>query len=63
MPSSLDDALIALENDQALLHEGGVFADDLIETWIQFKILRPRATPEGCATRAAADRCGPVPGR
>jgi glutamine synthetase len=39
VPSSLDDALIALEDDQAFLTEGGVFTDDLIETWIGYKRL------------------------
>ena len=37
VPSSLDEALAALEDDQAFLTEGGVFTDDLIETWIDFK--------------------------
>ena len=40
VPSSLEDALRALEDDQAFLTEGGVFTDDLIETWIEFKRLR-----------------------
>jgi glutamine synthetase len=39
VPSSLDDALIALEDDQAFLTESGVFTDDLIETWIDYKRL------------------------
>ncbi len=39
VPSSLDEALIALEDDQEFLHQGGVFTDDLIETWIKFKRL------------------------
>ncbi len=39
VPSSLDEALIALEDDQEFLHQGGVFTDDLIETWIRFKRL------------------------
>ena len=39
VPSSLDEALIALEDDQAFLTEGGVFTDDLIETWIGYKRL------------------------
>ncbi len=37
VPSSLDEALTALEGDQAFLTEGGVFTEDLIETWIDFK--------------------------
>ena len=39
VPSSLDDALVALEEDQAFLTESGVFTDDLIETWIDYKRL------------------------
>ncbi len=37
VPASLDEALDALEADQAYLVKGGVFTDDLIETWIQYK--------------------------
>ena len=37
VPSSLEEALEALEEDQAFLTEGGVFTDDLIDTWIDFK--------------------------
>ena len=37
VPASLDEALTALEEDQAFLKEGGVFTDDLIETWIEYK--------------------------
>ncbi|MDP6966710.1 MAG: type I glutamate--ammonia ligase, partial [Candidatus Marinimicrobia bacterium] len=36
-PGSLEEALDALENDHAFLAEGGVFTDDLIETWIEWK--------------------------
>ena len=39
VPSSLEEALQALESDQAFLKEGGVFTDDLIETWIDYKRL------------------------
>ncbi len=39
VPSSLEEALQALEDDQAFLKEGGVFTDDLIETWIGYKKL------------------------
>ena len=39
VPSSLDEALNALETDQAYLVEGNVFTDDLIETWIEYKRL------------------------
>ena len=37
VPSSLDQALDALEADNAFLKVGGVFTDDLIETWVDYK--------------------------
>jgi glutamine synthetase len=37
VPSSLEEALDALEADQDFLRVGGVFTDDLIETWIDYK--------------------------
>ena len=37
VPSSLDEALDALEADQDFLKVGGVFTDDLIDTWIAYK--------------------------
>ncbi|MGH2954990.1 MAG: type I glutamate--ammonia ligase [Solirubrobacterales bacterium] len=37
VPGSLDDALDALEADHAFLLKGGVFTEDLIETWIDYK--------------------------
>ena len=37
VPSSLDEALEALEADSDYLLEGGVFTPDLVETWIDFK--------------------------
>jgi glutamine synthetase len=37
VPSSLEEALGALEDDHEFLLEGGVFTDDLIETWIDYK--------------------------
>ena len=40
VPSSLEEALDALEADQAYLTAGGVFTDDLIETWIDYKRLQ-----------------------
>jgi len=39
VPSSLDEALDALEADNDFLRVGGVFTDDLIETWIEYKRL------------------------
>jgi len=37
VPSSLDEALLALEADQDYLKAGGVFTDDLLTTWIEYK--------------------------
>src|SRR3984957_11831847 len=37
MPGSLEEALSELEKDHAYLLEGGVFTNDLIETWIGYK--------------------------
>ncbi len=37
-PPTLEDALEALEQDHAFLLEGGVFTEDLIETWIDYKM-------------------------
>ena len=37
VPSSLGEAMDALEKDHAFLMEGGVFTRDLIETWITYK--------------------------
>eukprot|EP01036_Dinobryon_divergens_P046920 gene46920-62813_t len=34
---SLREALNALDADRSFLTKGGVFAEDLIETWIEFK--------------------------
>ncbi len=37
VPASLEDALDALEADNHYLRAGGVFTEDLIRTWIDFK--------------------------
>lgn len=37
VPSSLEGALTELENDQDYLKDGGVFTQDLIDTWIEYK--------------------------
>jgi glutamine synthetase len=37
VPGSLDEALIALENDHEFLLEGGVFTEDVITHWIDYK--------------------------
>jgi glutamine synthetase len=40
VPGSLEEVLSALETDHAYLTEGGVFTDDLIETWVDYKRTR-----------------------
>jgi glutamine synthetase len=51
VPGSLEAVLNTLESDNAFLTEGGVFTDDLIETWIDYKrtneldAVRLRPTP------------------
>ena len=37
MPGSLDEALDALESDHEYLLKGGVFSQDLIDVWIEYK--------------------------
>jgi glutamine synthetase len=37
VPGSLEKVLDNLEEDHGFLTEGGVFTEDLIETWIAFK--------------------------
>jgi glutamine synthetase len=37
VPHSLDEALDALEEDHEFLLKGGVFTEDLIQTWIEYK--------------------------
>jgi glutamine synthetase len=39
VPASLDEALESLDADSAFLKAGGVFTDDLIETWIAYKTV------------------------
>ena len=37
VPGSLDEVLDNLESDHEFLLEGGVFTQDLIETWLDYK--------------------------
>ncbi len=37
-PASLEEALLALKKDHAYLLEGGVFTEEVIETWINYKM-------------------------
>ena len=54
VPGSLEESLAALEADHDFLLPGGVFTDDLIETWIAYKrthevdALRLRPHPGEC---------------
>ena len=72
LPGSLDEALKALEADHDFLLEGGVFTQDLIDTWIEYKRekellplraasapLRVRAVLRGL-TRTPCDPEGPA---
>ena len=36
-PATLDESLTALEKDHAFLTQGGVFSEELISTWIEYK--------------------------
>jgi len=40
VPSSLEQALNALESDQEYLKEGGVFTQDVIDVWLEYKRTR-----------------------
>jgi len=40
LPGSLDEALEHLENDKDFLLKGGVFTEDVIDTWITYKRTR-----------------------
>ncbi|TAM85611.1 type I glutamate--ammonia ligase [bacterium] len=40
VPGSLRESLTALENDHAFLTEGGVFSEDFIRLWIDYKVER-----------------------
>ena len=37
VPGSLEESLDALEDDNAFLTQGGVFTEDVIETWLSYK--------------------------
>ncbi|MBA4067096.1 MAG: type I glutamate--ammonia ligase [Isosphaera sp.] len=37
VPQTLDDALTALERDHEFLLQGGVFTEDVVETWVEYK--------------------------
>jgi glutamine synthetase len=37
LPGSLEEVLLALEQDHQFLYQGGVFTEDLVDTWIALK--------------------------
>ena len=47
VPDSLDAVLDTLEADHAFLTEGGVFTEDLIETWLDYKRTAEFTTGKG----------------
>jgi glutamine synthetase len=38
MPASLEEALNNLKNDHEFLLQGDVFTEDVIETWLEYKL-------------------------
>ena len=40
MPASLDEALNNMKNDHEYLLKGDVFTEDLLETWIDYKMTK-----------------------
>jgi glutamine synthetase len=40
VPGSLNDTLAALVKDHSYLTEGGVFSEDFIHSWVQYKFER-----------------------
>ena len=48
VPTTLPEVLESLREDHAFLLEGGVFTEELIETWIDYK-RRGRGAPDGTA--------------
>ena len=38
LPGSLEESIRALEKDHAFLLKGDVFTEDVIETWIEYKM-------------------------
>jgi len=47
LPSSLNEALSALEHDHAFLTECAVFSEEMIQQWVDYN-LKPNISP--CAT-------------
>jgi glutamine synthetase len=37
LPSSLNEALSALEQDHAFLTQGGVFSEEMLQQWVDYK--------------------------
>ncbi len=57
VPGSLEQVLDALEADNDFLRAGGVFTDDLIETWVSLQAQPTRSTPSACAPTRTSSRC------
>ena len=55
-PGSLDELLRALEEDHHLLTEGAAFTDDLVRTWINYK-LTTRPIRRACARVGTSFLC------
>ena len=62
VPASLDEALRALEADHDFLKAGGVFTDDLIETWIELQAPERDRRQSGCA-RTPGSSCSTTTSR
>ena len=56
VPASLDEALDALEADQDFLKAGGVFTDDLIETWIDVQAHERGRRHSACVRTPTSSR-------
>ena len=56
VPASLEEALDALEADQDFLKAGGVFTDDLIDTWIELQARERGRRSSVCARTRTSSR-------
>ena len=59
-PGSLRDALNALQEDNAFLLKGDVFTQDVIETWIDYK-METRSRPLTCGPIRGSSPCTTTP--
>jgi glutamine synthetase len=56
MPGSLDEALENLKKDHEFLLKGDVFTEDVIETWIEYKMAK-EVSRCGCVRIRTSTRC------